>query len=140
MKFIMSEPKVSFKEQASGTSTEYIRVVEKDPESKVIEFSQVSKEFLENLEKLKNKCKTQDVFLGSEVLLSDWIEPYTDLCFGVKPHVFFIKFVEKNMSEAEPETLVYSDLKLSISLMKFLGFENQNIVENFEKRVEKTYP
>lgn len=136
MKFLMCEPRIVYAEVKTETSTSFVKNIEKDDECKIVEIMEISEEFTKNMEKVKNS----KIISEEQVDLQEWVEPFMDLNFGVKPHQFFIKFVEKWLPEANPEDLGYMDLKLSISLMKFLDLDHQKIVEKFEEIVEKKYP
>lgn len=91
-----------------------------------MEFIEVSPE---SLRKLEESCGNKKAFSTDKVVdLKDWEEPWVSLNLGVKPHNFLEKVIKQNLFESEPSTLGYTDLKLSISLMKFLDFNTQEFV------------
>ena len=57
-KFLMSEPIISYTEEKTETSSKFIKNVNPDPESKIVEILEVSTEFSENLLKLQNSIKS----------------------------------------------------------------------------------
>jgi hypothetical protein len=88
---------------------------------------------IENFEMLKDNCANKKVFLEGLVIdLKEWQEPWVSLKLGVRPHKFLNKVLDKNLFECDPNTLGYTDLKLSVSLMKFLKYEDQKIVDIFQ--------
>lgn len=133
----MSEPVVTYEQDISETSQALVKKVEKDPESNIVEYIEAD---LEKLEKLKDQSGKKSIFKETEIDLKDWKDPWVNLCLGVKPHYFLKKVLNKGLFEKNPETLKYSELKLSISLMKFLEFSDQNIVGTFSETCEKLYP
>ena len=133
----MSEPKVTYVEDQSETSSELVKNVEKDPESNIVEFIKVTDE---KVQELKDACDNKDAFLDQAVDLKEWQDPWVNLCLGIKPHEFLKKVLDKGLFEAEASSLGYSDLKLSISLMEFLKFKDLKIVDNFKETCEKKFP
>ena len=55
----MSEPKVTYVEDQSETSSELAKNVEKDPESNIVEFIEATDE---KIQKLKEACGNKDAF------------------------------------------------------------------------------
>ena len=60
IKVLMSEPKVTYVEDQSETSSELVKNVEKDRESNIVEFIEATDE---KIQKLKEACGNKDAFL-----------------------------------------------------------------------------
>lgn len=95
---------------------------------------------MERFEKLKKSSGKSDLFKESQIDLQDWLEPYTDVNFGIKPHQFLKKFLDKNLAEADLSKLGFMDLKLCVSLLKFLDCSDQILVDKMESTISESFP
>jgi hypothetical protein len=78
--------------------------------------------------------------------LQGWIITLENNNFGIRFDAFFIRFVDSyfrtilNSGVPKELTQSYQDLKLSISLLKFLQLDNKVLLEKLEKILSENFP
>ena len=146
-KFTLCEVIVSYKVEEGITGKTKTKIVGRDQEKQLVEFNEVSNDFVEMLTKAcEDKKITDSIFEFSKdnleaavaIDLQDWIVSIESNTFGIRPDRFFLKFVEEylkdllNSTVPEKLTQSFQDLYLSVSLLKSLNFENKDIIQQLE--------